>query len=83
MFDRENQEWPPPTSTEVVCTVMFVLRTDDPGYTAHVNIMDRAGETPLEYSYHELAYTIGGWAQAMSLVAWQLERARHYLQTFD
>jgi len=83
LFDREGGQWPAPASQDVTVNVQFRLRTADPGYTATVRIYDPVADSDLEWSEHELAYTIGGWAQAMSLVAWQLERGIHYLQTFD
>jgi hypothetical protein len=83
LFDRRGDTWPPPTSTTINCQIEFCLRTDDPGYEAAVRIWDGTTDELLEWSNHELAYTVGGWAQAMALVAWQLERARHYLKTFD
>ena len=62
--------------------MVFDLRTDDPGYHCNVSIHDGNTNEQLEWSDHELAYTIGGWAQAMALSAWQLERTCHYLVTF-
>jgi len=83
LFDRRGDTWPPPTTTHVRLLMQISLRTDDPGYSAWVTIVDENKNEPLEWSEHELAYTVGGWAQAMALIAWQLERSRHYLQTFD
>lgn len=83
LFDRRGENWPPPTTQHVRMELRFDLRTNDPGYSATVSIHDGTDGEQLEWSDHELAYTIGGWAQAMALIAWQLERARHYLETFD
>jgi hypothetical protein len=83
LFDLKGREWPAPSTTHVVCRITFDLVTADPGYQATVVIHDGVANDDLEWSNHELAYTVGGWAQAMSLVAWQLERSMHHLQTFD
>lgn len=83
LFDREGRVWPEPKTGKVVLHMAFTLDTADPGYAAVVHIDDGTTGESMEWSGHALAYTLGGWAQAMALVAWQLERAQHYLNTFD
>lgn len=61
---------------------VFEVQHDLPGYLANVEISDPRTGDALEWSTHPLEYSVGGWAQAMSLVAWQLERGRHYLNPF-